>query len=286
MIKGKKILITGSNGMIGKNLKEFYQKNNEIIEYTRNSIDTLRITLLKNEPDIIINCAADIYNTNGMFRSNVELIDDIIQHSRCHKIEHFIQIGSSSEYGKKNNPMKEEDNLEPENLYAATKAAATMLSLGYCKEFGVQTTVIRPFTIYGKYDKPHKFFPALMRHFLHSEDISIYNGHHDFLYIKDFISGVDNILNAPKDISNGDIVNLGSGYSFSNREVAEVFAVAFLKSFKGNFKDEFLRPHDTEVWSADTHKVKYRYNFKPKYALLTGIQDYIKEYKQEYGITD
>ena len=93
----KKLLITGSDGFIGKNLVEFYSDKYSIITLTRN--DNIKDKLGLN-PDIIINAAASIYDFDSMFETNVILVNTILEYIRRTKNK-LIQIGSSAEYGKK-----------------------------------------------------------------------------------------------------------------------------------------------------------------------------------------
>jgi nucleoside-diphosphate-sugar epimerase len=185
----KKMLITGSNGFIGKNLIDYYSSMYEIITHTRN--DDIKIKLKQN-PDVIINCAANIYNEETMFDSNVILVYELLQYVKEKKIK-MIQIGSSAEYGKKDKPSKETDNLEPRNLYEATKASATMLCMGFAKEYDLPIAVVRPYSVYGIHEKSYRLFPKLFDAFTQNKEMTLYQGYHDFIYIKDFLRGL-NIL--------------------------------------------------------------------------------------------
>jgi nucleoside-diphosphate-sugar epimerase len=212
-----KILITGSNGFIGKNLVEFYSNKNDIITYTRK--DDLS-NVLKQNPDVIINCAADIYGDSTMFESNVNLVNNILNHIKNTRCK-FIQIGSSAEYGRKKIPSKENDFLDPTTFYEATKAAATLLCVGTARAYNLPIVVARPYSVYGKYEKEYRLFSALYNAYKFDKPMTLNQGYHDFIYIKDFIQGINTLIESDCDKIIGDIVNFGTGIQTSNFELSQ-----------------------------------------------------------------
>lgn len=274
-MKNKIVFLTGSKGFIGRNLMESLSKDNLLIEYDRNY--EIQEQLLFSKPDVIINSAAEIYKPELMFNSNIVLVQKILEYVRQNKTEHFIQFGSSSEYGKKDRPMSEFDSLNPRNLYEGTKAAATMLCMSYSKCYDLQITIIRPFSVYGKHEKEHRLFPKLAKSFLHGQKMTLNNGYHDFIYIKDFINGVMTILNSPKEKTKGDIVNLGYGKQYSNGEVLRIFEGVLKKTGLVEIDASFAKDFETENWICDTSYVKKRYGFEAKFDLEQGVRDYLNE---------
>jgi nucleoside-diphosphate-sugar epimerase len=189
----------------------------------------------------------------------------------------LIQIGSSSEYGKKNNPTKECDNFNVSNIYESTKGAATLLCQGYARNYNLPIIIVRPYSVFGRYEKKYRFIPSIIKNILLNENITIYNGNHDFIYIKDFIRGINILLNSNKKII-GDIVNFCSGIQYSNKEVYETACKIFnKKNTNAIFKNEFLRKQDNLCWIGDSSYAKFQYNFKTEYSLEQGIKDIKKE---------
>jgi len=270
----KKILIIGSKGFIGKNLVEYYSKNNIVIEHKKT--DEL-ITTLKCFPDIIINCGAEIYLEENMFDSNVKMVYDLIKYIKKSNTK-LIHIGSSAEYGQKVHPSKETDFLDPRNPYEATKAAASLMCLGYAREYNLQIAVARPYSVYGRYEKNHRLFPKLFNAFYNDTEMILNQGYHDFIYIKDFIFGINLLVN--NNITGGDVVNFGSGKQYSNFEVYEIFKSITNK--KGNvvLNDQMVKSFESNIWICDTEYANKKYKFKTQFSLKDGILDYIKTQKE------
>jgi nucleoside-diphosphate-sugar epimerase len=268
----KKILITGANGFIGRNLVEFYQNQFEILTLSKK--DNLQ-DILDKEPNYIINCAASIYDIQTMFDTNVRLVNDLIEYVKRTNTP-MIQIGSSAEYGKKSYPTRETDILNPVSFYAGTKAAATMICQSAAIEFDLPIIIARPYSVYGRYEKSYRLFPNLYNAFKHNQNMELSDGYHDFIYIKDFIRGIDKVLmNAYN--NKGDIVNLGSGRQTSNVEVYNIFVEIFGFEPKNiTFKKGLSKTFESKIWVCDTTYAKDKYNFKTEYSLREGILDLIK----------
>jgi nucleoside-diphosphate-sugar epimerase len=268
----KKILITGSNGFIGKNLVKFYQNRFEILTLSKN--DNLQ-NILDKEPNYIINCAASIYDTRTMFDTNIKLVNHLIEYVKQTNIN-MVQIGSSAEYGKKSSATREIDLLSPVSFYAGTKAAATIMCQSAAIEFDIPIIIARPYSVYGQYEKPYRLLPNLYNAFKHNQHMELSEGYHDFIYIKDFIRGIDNILMNAYD-NKGDIVNFGSGIQTSNMEVYNLFVEIFGFEPKNiSFKEGLSKTFESKVWVCNTTYAKNKYNFETEYSLKAGIIDLIK----------
>lgn len=275
----KTILVTGSNGFIGRNLIEFYSNRYNIL--TLNRHENIQDKLIK-KPDIIINAAASIYDTNSMFDTNICLVNTILEHTKKHNTK-FIQIGSSAEYGKKLYPSKETDYLDPVTFYAGTKAAASMMCRSVAKEYNLPIFIVRPYSVYGNYEKPYRLFPRLYNAFTTKEQINISEGYHDFIYIKDFIKGLNLFVENDYGSNDyGDIINLGSGIQSSNIDVLQVFTKIFgFVPTNINLNEGFSKSFESKTWVCDIAYSQDKYRFKAEYSLENGILDFIKIKKEQ-----
>jgi len=267
-----KVFLTGGTGFLGKAL--FYNLPYSFFQYKRGENVTEKLNFF--DPDVIIHSAGEIYNEDLMYESNVKLTISILDYVKRNSSKvKLIYFGSSSEYGKKQNPMKETDFCDPQTLYAATKSTGTLLCQAYARSYGCDACIIRPFSVYGNYEPAHRLIPTLYAKIGSGQTIDLIQGTHDFIYILDFIDLVKTVITSPKEITKGDIINAGTGTCYTNLEVADTFASildkpALYKSIN-KFKDV-----DSPLWVCDPHHAKAKYNFEAKYTLLDGLKSYIQ----------
>lgn len=265
-----KILITGSRGFIAKNLIELYN-DQELYLYDKDK--NISLSLNYFSPDVIINCAAEIYNPDLMWESNIVLLQKILDYVKQNPNTILIQIGSSSEYGKVTRAASETDRVNPVDMYQATKGAATILCQGYARQYGLPITIARPYSVYGKYEKPHRLFPRLWKAFKLDEPMKLFQGYHDFIYIKDFIRGIDSLIKYPT--HNGDIVNFGSGKQYSNTEVLQIFESVTNKKANVETVYSMAKTFESNVWLCDTTYARNQYKFQTEFSLEDGIKDFL-----------
>ena len=266
-----KIFITGTTGFIGKNLIEYY-KDHEVFEHNRHMDLPAKLDYFK--PEVIINCAADIYNPNDMWIPNVVWVRDCLEYLKENPNTKMIQIGSSAEYGPMPRASNETDRINPVDMYQATKGAATLLCQGYARQYKLDIKIARVYSAYGNHEKSHRLFSRLYDAFFNDRAMTLYSGNHDFIYINDFIKGINMLINAgPKQ---GDIVNFGSGIQYSNLEVLNLWEKITGKKAPVAYEDRVAKSFESEVWLCDTTYSQNIYGFNTEYSLEDGIQDLIK----------
>lgn len=273
-VEQTKLFITGSSGFIGKNLVEFFSSSNiPIFEYKRG--DNIETNLRYFKPTAIINCAAEIYNAEKMIDSNIILTSQILDYIKDYSPDtKLVQIGSSAEYGPVDHPTSETDRINPVDMYQATKGSATLLCQGYAKQFDLNVSIARPYSVYGKYEKPHRLFPRLWKAFKLNEPMTLYQGYHDFIYIDDFVRGINIILNTK---TNGDIINFGSGVQYSNTEVLETFeSITKNSNAPVKFMDTMAKKFESEIWKCNPMYADITYRFKTLHSLEDGIERFLK----------
>jgi nucleoside-diphosphate-sugar epimerase len=266
-----KVYITGSTGFIGKHLMKLYP---DALGYNRG--DDVKGWLNRYKPDVIINSAAEIYDSENMFEPNIVLTYQCLEYVKKNPAVKMIQIGSSSEYGPKAKASAETDMLNPIDFYQGTKAAATMMCQGLARQFDLNVCIARPYSVYGPGEKPHRLFPRLWKAFMKNEPMKLFDGEHDFIYIDDFVRGI-NLLANHDSIPSGDVINFGSGIQTSNLEVLDLFvrvtdrtAPVELVSFK-------QKRFETEIWRCDTTYAKERYEFQTHIDLKLGIELFLQQ---------
>jgi len=268
-----KIIIIGSNGFIGKNIYEFYKGKHDLLLLIKGN--PIYESIFRFQPDIIINCAAEIYNNSKMFNSNIKLLYKLLEYCRNHPNCKLIHFGSSSEYGRKKLPMKETDFLEPTNLYEATKGMGTLLCGAYSKMYNFYCTVIRPFTVVGRYEKSHKLFPTLYKAYKTDSPINLSEGVHDFIFIDDFLKIFDKII-FYTETQHFNIINIGSGIQTTNEKIVKTFEDLLKYKYTINLVPK-LREFDSEYWVCDITLLETKYKIKPKISIRAGINHFITD---------
>lgn len=270
-----KIFITGATGFIGGNLVKFYsQRGHEVFTYARSM--NISDALIQFCPDLIINCAAEIYNADVMWMANVELVKHCLDYQRTNPCT-FIQLGSSSEYGPYDRATEETDPVLATDMYGSTKGIATLLCQSYAKQYGNDVAVIRPYSPYGPGERPHRLFPRLWRAFKLNEPMQLVNGVHDFCYIDDFVRAVD-IIATSKRREPGEIVNVSSCIQTTNHEVYNIFKQLTGQVGAVELVDDWVTP---PVWCANIHKAINKFQWRPQYTIEQGIEKFLTEANYE-----
>lgn len=260
-----KVFITGSTGFVGKNLLSYYK---DTFAFKRG--DDLYSSLNYYKPDVIINSAAEIYDADKMFVSNIVMTYQLLEYVKQNPKTRMVHIGSSSEYGPKNKPSSETDVLQPIDFYQGSKAAATMMCQGFSRQFNLNVFIARPYSVYGLYERPHRLFPRLLRAFKKQEPMKLFAGEHDFIHIDDFVRGID-LLITNKSLSPGEIINFGSGVQTSNYDVYKLFEKYSETTAPVEYVHHMQKQFETSIWKCDTTYALNKINFKTEIDLDKGI---------------
>lgn len=198
----------------------------------------------------------------------------------------FIHAGSSSEYGIKERPMAEDDPLAPVNSYGVTKASATLLCRMFAKRERKNVVILRPFSVYGPYERSTRLVPYVIFRCIRGEEVHITSGEQrrDFVYVDDVIDVYLRVMDK-KGIA-GEIFNVGGGQDISVKEaVRKIFELTgsdlCLLKIGTKEKRTFEAVHS---WEADLSKLKQVLGFHPRISLQEGLRktiDWVRE-SQEF----
>ncbi|HWS11858.1 MAG TPA: NAD-dependent epimerase/dehydratase family protein, partial [Rhodocyclaceae bacterium] len=158
--------------------------------------------------DAVINLAAQpgvrysLINPGAYVQSNLVGFANLLEGCRHHGVRHLVYASSSSVYGgNAKQPFAEHDNVDhPVSLYAATKKSNELMAHTYSHLYGLPTTGLRFFTVYGPWGRPDMAYFSFTRAILAGKPIDVFNHgrmQRDFTYIDDIVEGVLRVLDRP-----------------------------------------------------------------------------------------
>ncbi|AGL02766.1 NAD-dependent epimerase/dehydratase family protein [Desulfoscipio gibsoniae] len=204
----------------------------------------------------------------------------------CEKIgfNYFINTGSSSEYGIKENPMRESDILEPVGDYGVSKAAATLYCRSMALEKGLPIITMRLFSPYGSWDDPQRLIPHVIISLLRGEPpkLSTPKSVRDFIYIDDVLDAFLKVIAVP--VSGGEIYNVGSGVQYSIGEVVDMIIKIIgngLEPMWGKVNDRRPEPGS---WVADMNKAGTELSWFPATSLETGLKKTVQWFRENLDL--
>lgn len=332
-----KVLITGSAGFIGSNLAlRLLERGDTVIgidnhnDYYDPAIKEARLARHVNHPNYIhlridlanrnaieeifrthrpqsvVNLAAQagvrysIENPLAYIDSNIVGFAHILEGCRHHSVGHLVYASSSSVYGANTSmPFSVHNNVDhPLSLYAASKKSNELMAHAYSHLYGLPTTGLRFFTVYGPWGRPDmalfKFTKAIMA----GKKISVFNyGKHrrDFTYIDDIIEGVVRVLDQPaqpnlfwngikpdpgSSVAPWRIYNIGNNNSVKLMDYIEALEKALGK--KAEIELLPLQLGDVPDTYADVTDFVGNFNYKPSTSIEIGVSKFVDWYQDTF----
>jgi UDP-glucuronate 4-epimerase len=255
-----------------------------------------------HKPQRVVNLAAQagvrysIENPLAYINSNIVGFANILESCRHNSVEHLVYASSSSVYGANSTmPFSVQHNVDhPLSLYAASKKSNELMAHSYSHLYGLPTTGLRFFTVYGPWGRPDMALFKFTKAILAGEKISIFNyGKHrrDFTYIDDIVEGVIRVLDQPAQrnpIWSGAKPDPSTSmapwrvYNIGNNSPVELvdFITALEKALgkKAHIDMLPLQPGDVPDTYADVTSLVDQFNFKPSTPVDQGIASFVAWY--------
>ena len=177
-------------------------------------------------------------------------------------------------------PIDEGHPLQGQSPYSATKIAADQIAMSFYCSFGSPVAIIRPFNTYGPRQSLRAVIPTIITQLAMSKTTIKLGALHptrDFSFVKDIVNGFISIVES--DVSVGEVINIGSGFEISIKELGETIGDLMGSEIEFNTEEARLRPSKSEVERllADNSKAKQIINWVPKYAGKEGLKRGLKE---------
>jgi UDP-glucuronate 4-epimerase len=334
-----KILVTGTAGFIGAQLAHrLLERGDEVIgvdnvnDYYDVSLKEARLARLtghpgftevrqdvadravmaeifaKYRPERVVHLAAQagvrysLENPNAYVDANLVGFMNILEGCRHNDVKHLVFASSSSVYGANESmPFSVHDNVDhPLSLYAASKKANELMAHSYSHLYGLPTTGLRFFTVYGPWGRPDMAPFIFTKKILAGEPIDVFNhGHHrrDFTYIDDIVEGVVRTLDQvarPNNDWSGEkpdpstskapyrIYNIGSNNPVELSRFIEIIEERTGKKAQKNMLP--MQPGDVVATYANVDDLISDVGYKPETSVEEGIANFVDWYREFYQV--
>jgi nucleoside-diphosphate-sugar epimerase len=296
----KKIVVTGATGFIGSNLiRKLIKDGHDVHLFVRpmfkqwriadalsrvkihvldlESKESLEKALKRIKPQWLFHLATyggypSQKDLNKIIATNIIGTVNFMEAAVVTGFESFINIGSSSEYGFKDHPVKENEPLEPNSHYALSKAYMTMFARDLAVRNKLNIITLRPYSVYGAYEEPGRFIPTIIIKGLNGEWPPLVRPEiaRDYIHVDDFIKAC--ILAAKyKGKDRGLIFNAGCGKQITIKEVVELAAERFDIKIKPKWRTMPDRIWDTEIWVGNNNLIKDKLHWQCKTSFKNGF---------------
>ena len=318
-----KILLDRGDQVIGvDNLNDYYDVslkearldllashyNFKFIKCSIEDKDAVATGFSQEKPDRVIHLAAQagvrysLTNPHAYIDANVMGFTNILEGCRHNGISHLVYASSSSVYGGNTSmPFSEHDDVDhPISLYAATKKTNELMAHTYSHLYGLPTTGLRFFTVYGPWGRPDMALFLFAKAILKGASIPVFNKGQmirDFTYIDDIVEGVIRVLDKPASANaNYDaklpdpatsaapyrLFNIGNGSPVPLMDyigaLEQALGIEAIKEFLP------MQPGDIPATSADTRELAAWVGFQPNTSVIDGVANFVQWYRDFYDV--
>ena len=285
-LKGKRILVTGSSGFVGKYLvDELKRVDADVLTLTEHDgrridiRDQQRVMRIINgiiDVDIVYHLAAitsvpfSFENPGETYEVNVLGTLNILELCRLCNAEKIV-FASSYVYGQPQYiPIDEEHPLQPTNPYARSKVLGEELCRAYNTDFGVKCIILRPFNIYGVGQNKNFLITSIIAQLRYGKiELKDPEPKRDFIYISDVI---DAYIKAGEFNGDFEVFNIGYGKSYSVKEIVDKTIYLYGKDVKVKYRGE-RRKNEIMDTVADIKKAKEKLGWKPRVEIDKGLSN-------------
>ena len=309
MGRNEKILVTGADGFIGSHLaEELVRQNYNVkafvlynsfnswgwLDHADKAItdnmeiisgdvrDPFCVNKAMKSCDAVMHLAALIaipysYHAPASYvDTNITGTLNILTAAKESGIRKVIHTSTSEVYGSAMFvPITEDHPLQAQSPYSATKIGADQLALSYYRSFNTPVTVVRPFNTYGPRQSARAVIPTVITHILSGKKkikMGSLNPTRDFSYVEDTVNGF--IAAAKSETTNGEVINLGTGFEISIKETLGIILRLMGSDMKIETETQRVRPEKSEVnrLCSDNTKARKFLGWKPKFSGKKGLE--------------
>lgn len=294
----KKILVVGGTGFLGFHLlKKSLSKNFLTFSFSRSKPKKTRYLknvkyifgdvgkknslrkLSKYKFEFVINLSGNVDHSRkkNVFKSHYEGCKNLSNFFLKSKIKSFIQIGSSSEYGRLKSPQKENKKSKPLSFYGVAKNQSTKYLANLYKKKKFPVTIVRLYQVYGPNQDPNRLIPYTIDACKRDISFNCSSGEQsrDFIHVDDFCEAIFKILKIKE--SHGEIINIGYGKPIKVKKIIQKINT-ILKGGKPLFGKIKLRNDELIKTYPSLKKAKKILKWKAKILFDKGLKKTINSY--------
>jgi len=269
---------------------------------------TIEELFQKEQFDVVVNLAAQagvrysLENPHAYIDSNIVGFTNILEGCRHNKVKHLVYASSSSVYGANTTmPFSVHHNVDhPVSLYAATKKANELMAHTYSSLYGLPTTGLRFFTVYGPWGRPDMALFLFTKAILEGKTIDVFNHgkmQRDFTYVDDIVEGLVRLIDA---VPQGNPAWTGATpdpgtsyapyriYNIGNNNPVELLRfIEVLEECLGRTATKNLLPiqaGDVPATFADVDDLMQDVGFRPATSIEDGIRRFVDWYRGYFNV--
>ncbi len=249
--------------------------------------DSIKRAVNEIKPEVIYHLAthgaySSQNDSEAILQANFYGTWNLLKASASTDYEVFANTGSSSEYGFKDEAMRESDLLEPNSYYAVAKCGQSLLCQHFARAHKKPVTTFRLFSAYGPYEEPTRLVPTLIKRTRRGEPLDLVpkDVARDFIFVDDVVDAYTR-FDALSKLS-GEIINIGSGVQSTIEDVVSAVFAAAGTTVECHWGAMPARMWDAKTWVADCSKSKRLLGFRARTELRQGMVATVRFFGQEH----
>lgn len=251
--------------------------------------DARLVDKLMEQADHVVHFAAEshvdrsIASADAFVRTNVTGTQSLLDAALRHNVDRFVHVSTDEVYGSvESGSRTEQDALEPNSPYAASKAASDLLALSYHRTHGLDVRVTRCSNNYGPRQFPEKIIPLFLTSLLDGCDVPLYGdglNRRDWLHVEDHCAAVELVRTggAP-----GRVYNISGGIELSNRELTGRLLAACGADWTRVRHVPDRKGHDRR-YSIDCTRMRTELGYSPRRDFASGLVETFAWYRDNRG---
>jgi nucleoside-diphosphate-sugar epimerase len=309
----KRVLVTGATGFVGASLtRRLLRDGHDLHLIVRPQHRSWRLDGIRGDvrfheadltdaaavesaidkikPDLVFHLAASgAYasqtDLDRMIETNIRGTANLVRACVRTGFEAFVNAGSSSEYGYKDHPPREDEIIEPNSHYAVTKSAATLFCQYTARHEHLRVVTLRLYSVYGPWEESTRFVPQLILKGIRGEYPPLVNPDvaRDFVYVED-VNEAFLLAATRSNQSLGAIYNVGTGVQTTIRDAVNVAVRAFGIAREPVWGSMQNRSWDASTWRANSELIQKTLGWSPRHTFEQGLGEFTRWLRDEPGV--